>query len=75
MSDLLQRIMDARVAGHAAVVEQACVLAMSGTMGVIVVADGLSTSAKPSRLVPFGHMATFPSFDAYDRWIENGRPL
>ena len=74
--ELLQRYVEARIAEHHAIVERVCEMALqSGDMGVVVVDDGTSTHAKPSRLVPYGHMATFPSHEAFKRWLENGSPL
>jgi hypothetical protein len=75
MQALLQRYVEARLNQHHATVERVCEMALqSGELGVIVVDDGTLTLAKPSRLVPYGHMATFPSHDAFKRWLENGCP-
>jgi hypothetical protein len=76
MSELLQRFIEVRLAEHNAVVERACEKALqSGHQGVVVVDDDGVTRARPTYNVPFGHMATFPSYDAYYRWIQNGCPL
>jgi hypothetical protein len=75
MSEVLQRIVDARIAEHAAVVERACEMAIELGVGVVVVDDDGITRAKPLRQVPAGTIANFPSYSAYQRWMKIGYPL
>lgn len=75
MTDTIAGIVDKILRQHHAIEERALEQAVQGgEHGVSVTHLGMSIRAVVDAAVPYGHLYTFPSPEAYDRWKENGAP-
>lgn len=72
MSDIIKRLITQVTRENAERLERCAEQALqSGRYGMASLGPGV---CRVDEHVPYGHHFSFPSEDAYDRWVENGCP-
>jgi len=80
MGDIITDAINQVLRTRHALIEQACEVAIQGGKDGVVVIESpdlfnptmFYVAVRPE--VPYGHLFTFPSMDAFEHWIGNGMP-